>query len=79
MKQVSTHEAKTHLSRLLVLAEAGEEVIVCKGKQPVARLVPFRPAKRKRPPVGKPTSKRVKYTPDCFSPLSDEELEQWGW
>ncbi len=41
MKRVTVHAAKTHLSRLLKAAEAGEEVIITRGRTPVARLVPI--------------------------------------
>jgi prevent-host-death family protein len=40
MSTVSVHEAKTHLSRLLQLVEAGEEVVIARAGKPVARLVP---------------------------------------
>ncbi|MGH2608626.1 MAG: type II toxin-antitoxin system Phd/YefM family antitoxin [Tepidiformaceae bacterium] len=40
MTQVSVHEAKTHLSRLLNDVEAGEEVIIARNGQPVAKIVP---------------------------------------
>lgn len=45
---VNTHEAKTHLSRLLKRVEAGEEVVIARGGKPIARLVPYtqpRPAR----------------------------------
>lgn len=35
---VKVGEAKTHLSDLLVRVEAGEEIIIARGSQPVARL-----------------------------------------
>jgi prevent-host-death family protein len=38
---VNVHEAKTHLSRLLEQAYAGEEVILAKSGKPYARLVPL--------------------------------------
>ena len=41
MTTVNTHEAKTHLSRLLQLVEEGEEVVIARSGRPVARLVPF--------------------------------------
>jgi prevent-host-death family protein len=41
MTTVSVHEAKTHLSRLLQQVEAGEEVIIARGGEPIARLVPI--------------------------------------
>jgi prevent-host-death family protein len=39
--QVSIHEAKTHLSRLLEKVAAGEDIIIAKRNKPVARLVPL--------------------------------------
>lgn len=50
MKPLNVHEAKTHLSRLLDRAHAGEEIVIAKGGQPYARLGPVstRPAKRER-------------------------------
>ena len=44
---VSIHVAKTHLSRLIARAEAGEEIVIARGRKPVAKLVPIAPkAKR---------------------------------
>jgi prevent-host-death family protein len=42
MKPVNIHEAKTHLSRLVERAAAGEEIIIAKSGKPVAKLVPLR-------------------------------------
>jgi prevent-host-death family protein len=36
---VKVGEAKTHLSELLAKVEAGEDVIIARGNEPVARLV----------------------------------------
>ncbi len=47
--EVNIHEAKTHLSKLLVRAALGEEVIIAKAGKPVARLVAIKDRKRKRP------------------------------
>src|SRR5690348_15763448 len=35
---VKVGEAKTHLSDLLVRVEAGEEIIIARGNEPIARL-----------------------------------------
>jgi prevent-host-death family protein len=43
--QVNVHEAKTHLSRLLRRVAAGEEVLISRAGEPVARLVPVRERK----------------------------------
>lgn len=50
MKTVNVHEAKTHLSRLLERAHAGEQIVIAKGGKPYARLVPLagRTPKRER-------------------------------
>ena len=38
MAIVTIHQAKTQLSKLIAKAEAGEEVLIMRGKNPVARL-----------------------------------------
>lgn len=35
------HEAKTQFSRLVKRAQAGEEIVVRRGREPVARIVPL--------------------------------------
>ena len=72
----TVHEAKTNLSKLLRKAARGEEVIIARGKKPVAKLVAFAPQKKKRVP-GRFKGK-IWYTPDAFEPLSKEELAKWG-
>ncbi len=46
MVRVGMHEAKSQLSRLVDLAEGGEEVIIQRSGRPVARLVTVQ---RRRP------------------------------
>jgi prevent-host-death family protein len=49
MKTVNLHAAKTHLSRLVDEAAAGEDVVIAKAGKPLVRLVPVaRPAGRRR-------------------------------
>jgi prevent-host-death family protein len=48
MKTVNVHEAKTHLSRLLERAHAGEEIVIAKSGEPYARLVPLKSGKAER-------------------------------
>ena len=43
MPVVSVGQAKTHLSRLLEMVKAGEEVVIARRGDPIARLVPFTP------------------------------------
>ena len=71
---ISIHAAKTHLSRLIARAEAGEEIIITRRRKPVAKLVPIAP-KPKRV-FG---SMRGQFTvgPEFFEPMSEEELDLW--
>jgi prevent-host-death family protein len=47
-KSVGVHEAKTHLSRMLEHVAAGEEVVITRRGEEVARLVPVHPAGPRR-------------------------------
>lgn len=67
--RVSVREAKTHLSRLLRRAAAGEEVIITRSGQPIARLVPMEGT---RPVFGIDEGRFV--VPDDFDEPLDEEL-----
>ena len=74
MVVVNVHQAKTHLSRLLARAEAGEEVVIARRGTPVAQLVACKPRKKRRP--GRLKGKIV--IPDDFlDPLPEEELAAW--
>ncbi|WP_336923442.1 type II toxin-antitoxin system Phd/YefM family antitoxin [Aquipuribacter sp. SD81] len=48
-RTVNVHEAKTHLSRLLEAVEHGEEVVIARAGQPVARLVRARAGVKRVP------------------------------
>jgi len=50
--EVNVREARTHLSQLLARVEAGEEVLISRAGQPIARLVPARRPQGKRRPGG---------------------------
>jgi prevent-host-death family protein len=43
MAEVSVHEAKTHLSHLLLRVARGEEIVITRAGKPVAKLVPIEP------------------------------------
>lgn len=47
---VNMHQAKTHLSRLVEQAAAGEEIIIGKAGRPVARLVAYKADRGPRVP-----------------------------
>lgn len=70
---INVHEAKTHLSRLLERAHAGEEIVLAKAGRPYARLVPLRREKPKRQPGRLKGSVGDAF----FEPLPESELRAW--
>ena len=44
MRQFNIHEAKSHFSKLVNAAAAGEEIVIAKAGKPIARLGSFGPA-----------------------------------
>ncbi len=71
---VNVSQAKSQLSRLIARVEAGEEVVIARRGEPVARLVACKPQGKRRPGVLK--GKAV-ITDEFFDPLPEEELKLW--
>jgi antitoxin (DNA-binding transcriptional repressor) of toxin-antitoxin stability system len=72
MATVTIHVAKAHLSRLIERAAAGEEIVILRGKIPVARLTAI---------TSKPTKRRFgayrgefEVPESFFDPLPEAEL-----
>ena len=42
LAQYNTYEARTHLSRLIERAAAGEEIVIARAGEPLVKLVPYR-------------------------------------
>lgn len=78
MKSITTHYAKTHLSRLLEEVRNGETIIILNGKVPVAKLTTLEPHDRSRPKLGTVTSQPVSYDSNAFDPMDADELGAWG-
>ncbi len=69
----SLYDAKTHLSKLVDRAAAGEEFIITKNGVPMARLVPVEKTKGKRVPgLGKG---KIWISDDFDDPLPDDLLD----
>jgi antitoxin (DNA-binding transcriptional repressor) of toxin-antitoxin stability system len=70
MRQVDIHEAETQLSKWI---STGEEIIIVRDSEPVARLVPVKPPAAKRVPG----SVRGKFTvpAEFFEPLPTDLLD----
>ena len=74
MTQVSIHEAKTHLSRLLRRVACGEEIVIARGNRPVARLVPFEVPRHRELGI----DRGVFEVPEDFdAPLADDVLKDF--
>lgn len=69
------HAAKTHLSRLIARVERGEEIVIARGKTPVARLVPIDAPDRGRR-FGAMRG-RARVTAAFWDPLPAAELDAW--
>jgi prevent-host-death family protein len=76
MATVNLHAAKTHLSRLVDKAMAGEDVVIAKAGKPMVRLVPVQ-AKHRRTGFG--TLKgQLRISEDFDAPLPDEVLRAFA-
>jgi prevent-host-death family protein len=74
---VNVHQAKTHLSRLIDDAHAGETILLAKAGKPWARLMPLAPAPPQRIP-GRLRSHGPLANPDALlEPMAAEELASW--
>ncbi|MBI1868402.1 MAG: type II toxin-antitoxin system prevent-host-death family antitoxin [Methylocystis sp.] len=71
---VKVGEAKTRLSELLARVEAGEEVVIMRGNQPVARLVPLDDQARRRVVVEAIKGERKN---GKLEPITLEEILAW--
>jgi prevent-host-death family protein len=70
--EVTVHEAKTQLSRLIKLAEDGETVTIIRRGVPVAHLTPV------PPPVARRLGWDQGEVPDsALRPMSDEEAQRF--
>jgi prevent-host-death family protein len=74
MSTFNIHAAKTHLSRLVEKAAAGEEIIIAKAGTPLAKLGPLVPAGRKKRRLGILTG-RMSVPADFDAPLPDHVLD----
>lgn len=71
MKTVNMHQAKTHLSRLVEEAAAGEEIVIARAGKPIVRLVAVSATEGPRP-LGALAGRVVEHD-DAWAP--DPELE----
>lgn len=74
METVNIHDAKTHLSRLVERAAAGESFIIAKSGKPMVKLIP----------LDSPSGEQIKRlgfltgqidVPDDFDRMGEDEIE----
>ena len=71
-RHVKVAEAKTHLSELLVKVQRGEEFVITRGSEPVARLVPIDELAHRRSLISAIRAERSRY-----QPVSQAEIRDW--
>jgi antitoxin (DNA-binding transcriptional repressor) of toxin-antitoxin stability system len=72
MKIITMHEAKTHLSRLVDMTLAGEEVVIARRDQPLVRLSIY---------GEKTVCRKIGAMPDLVIKMSDhfnDAVEDWA-
>lgn len=75
MATVNMFEAKTHLSKLVEMAEHGEDVIIARAGKPVARLTQLKP--EKKPIVFGLLKGKLHVADDFDSPLPEDILRDF--
>jgi prevent-host-death family protein len=77
MRLVNVHQAKTHLSRLIDEAHAGETIVLAKAGKPWARLMPLEASAPSRIP-GRLCRWGPLSQPDLLlEPMAPDELAAW--
>lgn len=78
----TVHQAKTQLSKLIALAEAGEEVVIARGDTPVVTIKPVKAANATPEPLPPRVPGRLKgqigWSDAFFDPLPEDELRLWN-
>ena len=74
MLVVNVQQAKAQLSRLLARVEAGEDIVIARRGELVARLVGCKPGNKRQADILKG---KLAIPDSFFDPLPDEELSAW--
>lgn len=74
-RQYNVHEAKTHFSRILEQVATGEEVVISKAGEPVAKVVPLRSRVRR---TGRGSLRGQIRINDGFDELPDDVADAFG-
>jgi antitoxin (DNA-binding transcriptional repressor) of toxin-antitoxin stability system len=79
MQVISTDEAEMNLARVLASVEAGEEFVIARDNQAVAKIIPYCGNPNSlRPKVGQLISAPFHVPDSALAPLTEAELGSWG-
>jgi len=73
MAEFGVHEAKTHFSKLLERALAGEDIVITRSGEPLIKLVPVQ--RKRKPNFG--FAEGTVHMADDFDELPDEFLDHF--
>ena len=76
MKTISLRDANQGFARCVREVEAGEEFVITRNGEPVARLVPVRPATRKLTPKQEAALARTMERMNKGWPLGGEKIDR---
>jgi len=74
---VNITRARNALSRIVERALAGEEVVITRKGNPLVSLVPVGKPPPRKPRVPGRYKGEIWIAPDCFDPMSEDELKLW--
>jgi prevent-host-death family protein len=72
---INLYEAKTHLSKLVDRAAAGEEIIIAKAGKPKAKLVPYEEPRKRR--IGGQNLLGITYMADDWDGPLPPEIQKY--
>ncbi len=74
MRSVNIHEAKTHLSRLVAEAAAGNAFVIAKAGKPMVKVIPYEDGPGAGQRLGSMAGETV--VPDDFDEMGDAEIRE---
>lgn len=75
---VNIRQARASLSRLIKRVLAGDEVVITRNGEPLVQLVPVQKPTELSWRVPGRYKGKIWIAPDCFDPMSEDELKLWG-
>jgi len=79
MRSYNIHEAKTHLSRLVEKAAAGESFVIAKAGKPLVKVVPIEHDEAKKPQRLGFMAGQINVPADFDEMFSEEIAEMFGY